>query len=251
MRGEREKDGAYKIWGMVPIDSRLGVAMDVVRWPGVDQVRALHWIFKGAPDNFEVYTGVVSFPEALHEAVAGSEGQEGVTVHLVDFDDTFRERGWEELLGRFGKVDEEELERGREVNAKEGHHLIVWSDQPRRGLQVARVLRSIWKKMGRGYQCPPECFSEAGILWLASETHGPFYFIYKNREDRLAQKHVGWQLNGKFGMENVGRIVVYGDRVTDVMAAASLANYLGETYGYSGPVDCYWLLGREMEYYRE
>lgn len=201
---------------------------------GVEQVKEL---VPRPRENFSVITRIDSFQEAVNEVIERHDPRDGVLAFVVDLDKTFRaQRLWEHVLKlRLGIVRDEELAFGRKINDLEGVVMVVVSQQPRKGFQVARVL----SLGGRRYKHPPDCFEEARIFYLGSHTRGPFYDGFKGKP--YAPGEVAEVLEKACGIDQIGKLVVVGDKFGDVVFANKVHQHLAAERGYQGPCDAYWI----------
>jgi len=188
-------------------------------------------------DDFRVITEFDSFRSAAGSVIEQHDPTTGELVFVVDLDKTFREQNFLEHIFRLrlGIVRDHELEFGKAVNERDGVLMIVCSQQPRRGFQVARVL----SLGGRRYQHIPDCFNNVGIPYLGSKTWGPFYTGFKDKD--YAPAEVAEVIEEKCGIDRVGKLVGVGDKFGDVVFVNKVHHHLVTTCGYQGPCDAYWI----------
>jgi len=184
-----------------------------------------------------------SFREVVDSEVASHDPGLGMLAILADFDNTFRPRlRGDVLTGKFGRVREEDLDYGEEVNNLVGVDFGVWSDQPREGFQVAATMSLVHGQLnGGGYEYLPDCFFERGIFYSGARIiGGPVYDVaHKGSFEALVE--VGGYWHGKHGFKNIAAIVGIDDRGPGIVALNKLHHHVYHNYGFGGEFRAYWI----------
>jgi hypothetical protein len=173
-----------------------------------------------------------TFRGAVLYAIKNHDFDSGVLVIIADLDGVFRRQAILEhiLRAKPGIVRQGELEFGEETKNMEGVELMVWSDQPERGFEVAAFVSRLRSIAGQEYEYPPKCFEKRGIKYVGAKVRKLMFYSMAHKGSSESFEQVCNYLDERYRLGDIGRIVVMDDRWPGVGAGAELIRHVREEH---------------------